>query len=174
MKKLISLLLALALPVCMLAGCGGESADDSKKDDSKEEAKSANVLPMSEAAASTDKYRNYYEIFTQSFADSDNDGTGDLQGIIDRLDYLNDGDPSGGDDLGVDGLWLTPIYPSESYHKYNIEHRLEKSEYNKKYREENKEKIAEKKRQYYLANREKILSKQKEGRKNKNITFNNV
>ena len=121
MKKLISLLLALALPVCMLAGCGGESADDSKKDASKEEAKSANVLPMPEAAASTDKYRNYYEIFTQSFADSDNDGTGDLQGIIDRLDYLNDGDPSGGDDLGVDGLWLTPIYPSESYHKYNVE-----------------------------------------------------
>ena len=73
------------------------------------------------AAASADKYRNYYEIFTQSFADSDNDGTGDLQGIIDRLDYLNDGNPEGGDDLGVDGLWLTPIFPSESYHKYNVE-----------------------------------------------------
>lgn len=115
MKKLISLLLTAALLGGVLAGCGGQ------KEDKKDSAKSESVLEKPAAAASADKYRNYYEIFTQSFADSDNDGTGDLQGIIDRLDYLNDGNPEGGDDLGVDGLWLTPIYPSESYHKYNVE-----------------------------------------------------
>lgn len=115
MKKLISLLLTAALLGGVLAGCGGQ------KEDKKDSAKSESVLEKPAAAASADKYRNYYEIFTQSFADSDNDGTGDLQGIIDRLDYLNDGNPEGGDDLGVDGLWLTPIFPSESYHKYNVE-----------------------------------------------------
>ncbi len=73
------------------------------------------------ADASSDKYRNYYEIFVGSFADSDGDGSGDLQGIIDKLDYLNDGDPNGGNDLGVDGIWLTPIMPSHSYHKYDVE-----------------------------------------------------
>ncbi len=116
MKKLISLLLTAALLGGVFAGCGG-----GQKEDKKDSAKSESVLEKPAAAASADKYRNYYEIFTQSFADSDNDGTGDLQGIIDRLDYLNDGNPEGGDDLGVDGLWLTPIFPSESYHKYNVE-----------------------------------------------------
>ena len=70
---------------------------------------------------STDKYRNFYEIFVGAFNDSDGDGTGDLQGIIDKLDYLNDGDPETDADLGIDGIWLTPIMPSPSYHKYDVE-----------------------------------------------------
>ena len=45
-----------------------------------------------------------YEIYPRSFQDSDGDGIGDLQGIIDRLDYL--------EWLGVDAVWITPIYPS--------------------------------------------------------------
>ena len=39
-----------------------------------------------------DKYRNYYEIFVASFCDSDGDGMGDIQGLISKLDYINDGD----------------------------------------------------------------------------------
>ena len=54
----------------------------------------------------------YYEIFVRSFADSNGDGIGDLNGITARLDYLKW--------LGVSGLWLTPIYPSASYHGYDI------------------------------------------------------
>lgn len=72
------------------------------------------------AAASQDKYRNYYEIFVSSFCDSNGDGIGDIGGIISKLDYLNDGDPNSGDDLGIDGIWLMPIMPSPSYHKYDV------------------------------------------------------
>ncbi|MBN1582272.1 MAG: alpha-amylase [Anaerolineae bacterium] len=64
--------------------------------------------------------RIFYEVFVRSFQDSDGDGTGDLQGLIDRLDYLNDGDPEGGDDLGVTGLWLMPVAESPSYHGYDV------------------------------------------------------
>jgi len=53
-----------------------------------------------------------YQINVYSFADSDGDGWGDFQGIIDHLDYI--------DDLGATGLWLSPIQKSQSYHAYDI------------------------------------------------------
>ena len=59
-----------------------------------------------------DNYRNYYEIFVQAFSDSDYDGNGDLRGVINKLDYLQD--------LGYTGIWLMPIHPSNSYHKYDV------------------------------------------------------
>ena len=62
----------------------------------------------------------FYEIFVRSFKDSDGDGIGDFQGIISQLDYLNDGDPSTTDDLGIGGIWLMPIMPSPSYHGYDV------------------------------------------------------
>lgn len=49
-----------------------------------------------------------YQIYPRSFMDANNDGVGDLQGIIDRLDYLK-GTP---DSLGVDAIWISPVYPS--------------------------------------------------------------
>ncbi len=66
-----------------------------------------------------DNYRVFYEIFVGSFSDSDGDGCGDLQGIINRMDYLNDGDTTSGESLGVQGIWLSPIFSSPSYHKYD-------------------------------------------------------
>jgi len=54
-----------------------------------------------------------YEIFVQSFADSDGDGIGDINGMTAKLDYLQQ--------LGVEGIWLMPINPSTSYHKYNVD-----------------------------------------------------
>lgn len=54
----------------------------------------------------------FYEIFVASFQDSDGDGVGDIKGLTEKLDYL--------DALGVTGLWLMPIHPSDSYHKYDV------------------------------------------------------
>ena len=59
-------------------------------------------------------------MFVRSFADSDGDGIGDLRGLTDRLDYLNDGDPATTGDLGVTGIWLMPIAESPSYHGYDV------------------------------------------------------
>ena len=69
--------------------------------------------------------RVFYEIFVRSFADATtgplaNDGIGDFQGLIEKLDYLNDGDPTTTKDLGITGIWLMPINPSPSYHGYDV------------------------------------------------------
>lgn len=67
-----------------------------------------------------DYARTYYEVFVRSFSDSNGDGIGDIRGLINNLDYLNDGDDSTMTDLGVNGIWLMPIHPSPSYHKYDV------------------------------------------------------
>ena len=64
--------------------------------------------------------RTTYEVFVYSFCDSNGDGIGDLPGLLSRLDYINDGRPAGGEDLGMTGLWLMPVFPSNTYHKYDV------------------------------------------------------
>lgn len=66
------------------------------------------------------QYGVWYQIFVKSFYDSTGDGLGDIPGITAKLDYLNNGNPNQGRDLGVNGIWLTPISPSPSYHKYDV------------------------------------------------------
>ncbi len=51
----------------------------------------------------------FYQVYPRSFQDSNGDGVGDLEGIIQRLDYLNDGTEQS---LGIDAIWLSPIFPS--------------------------------------------------------------
>lgn len=58
-----------------------------------------------------DNYRNYYEIFVYSFYDSDGDGIGDLNGVTQKLDYIQD--------MGFNGIWLMPVFQSTTYHKYD-------------------------------------------------------
>lgn len=99
MIKMRKILLIILTVIILMTGCG-------KKDDN--------------YTIVDDNYRNFYQIFPYSFADSNGDGIGDIKGIIERLDYLNDNNPKTDSDLEVNGLWLTPIMPAESYHKYDV------------------------------------------------------
>lgn len=54
----------------------------------------------------------FYEIFVRSFNDSDGNGIGDFNGITQKLDYLQE--------LGITAIWLMPIFPSPSYHGYDV------------------------------------------------------
>ena len=55
----------------------------------------------------------FYEVYVRSFADSNDDGIGDLPGVTSRLDYLKR--------LGVDAIWVTPFYPSpQKDHGYDV------------------------------------------------------
>ena len=54
-----------------------------------------------------------YQIYTRSFCDSNGDGIGDFQGIISKLDYLQE--------LGVDVIYLNPVFVSPSNHKYDCQ-----------------------------------------------------
>ena len=62
--------------------------------------------PQDAVARSRDWWKSavVYQIYPKSFADSDGDGIGDLGGIIGRLDHL--------ERLGVDVVWLSPVYRS--------------------------------------------------------------
>jgi alpha-amylase len=61
-----------------------------------------------------------YEVFVRSFYDSDGDGIGDLEGLIQKLDYINDGNPASESDLGASCVWLMPVAQSPSYHGYDV------------------------------------------------------
>ena len=66
-------------------------------------------------AVRTSWWRNavFYQVYVRSFCDSNDDGVGDLPGVASRLDYLRS--------LGVDGVWLTPFYPSpQKDHGYDV------------------------------------------------------
>lgn len=67
-----------------------------------------------------DDYRTFYEIFVGSFCDSDGDKLGDLAGVTSKLDYLNDLCADSDSSLHVGGVWLMPIMPSPTYHKYDV------------------------------------------------------
>ena len=100
MKKLIALLLAAVL---LLTGCG--AAEKSATEQALENIAQLGTSP-------DDNYRTWYEIFVYSFCDSDGDGIGDIKGVTSKLDYL--------EELGINGIWLMPVHPSQSYHKYDV------------------------------------------------------
>lgn len=90
---------ALTVIGVLLIGCLGACG---KKDDWRNK----------DVQAIDDNYRTWYEIFVYSFCDSDGDKIGDLQGVISKLDYIAD--------MGFNGIWLMPIMPSNTYHKYDV------------------------------------------------------
>ena len=106
-KKIISLLLVTAMFASMLTGC-----EQKKQDEGSQVVE--NVIEYDyyqDLNIIDDNYRNYYEIFVYSFYDSDGDCIGDLQGVIEKLDYV--------EYMGFNGIWLMPIMPSPTYHKYD-------------------------------------------------------
>ena len=112
MKRILSLTIAALL----LAGCGQMGAETAPISASAvtEPASECIFYKIPEAEPQMqDHQRIYYEIFVRSFRDSNGDGLGDLQGVTETLDYLQK-------DLGVGGIWLMPIHPSPSYHKYDV------------------------------------------------------
>lgn len=70
------------------------------------------MLSWGIAQADTQPSHNWYEVFVRSYQDSDGDGIGDLSGLTSRLDYIRE--------MGYNGLWLMPVMPSPSYHKYDV------------------------------------------------------
>ena len=115
MKKLLCCVLAALL----LAGCGGGSAAAKLPEDPT----ALDIMRLHNTALPTepdDNWRSFYEIFVYSFYDSDGDGIGDLNGVREKLDYINDGDPATDTDLSATGIWLMPVNPSTTYHKYDV------------------------------------------------------
>lgn len=97
--------LSLAILPLILSSCTGND-NKFKYETLKDEDKASHI-------EINGKYRNMYQIFPISFADSNGDGKGDLQGIIDKLDYLQS--------MNYTGLWLCPIHKSSTSHHYDVE-----------------------------------------------------
>ena len=116
-KRILSLLLVSAMLV--MTACSG-GADKNVDNTDAVVLSQMDEVNTAELNMIDDKYRNYYEVFVYSFCASDGDGIGDIQGLISKLDYINDGDPTTDTDLGCTGIWLMPIMPSTTYHKYDV------------------------------------------------------
>lgn len=136
MKRSVRSLICLLSVIAMLVGCAPTSTPDTTEetttilpfvteapvtqpsepevDNSAEMAELENRIASYAQLGSSpdDNYRTWYEVFVYSFCDSNGDGIGDLNGLISKLDYLQG--------LGVNGIWLMPIHPSGSYHKYDV------------------------------------------------------
>lgn len=136
MKRSVRSLICLLSVIAMLVGCTPTSNPDATEatttilpfvteppvtqPDEPEVDTSAQMAELENRIASyaqlgsspDDNYRTWYEVFVYSFCDSNGDGIGDLNGLISKLDYLQG--------LGVNGIWLMPIHPSGSYHKYDV------------------------------------------------------
>ncbi len=119
-KKILLILLITSISVSM-AACGTPSGSpETIPPTSTPLADPVYGLGEVDQKTSGNKQGVYYEVFVRAFADSDGDGIGDLNGLTQRLDYLNDGDPKTTDDLGITGIWMMPINKSPSYHGYDV------------------------------------------------------
>ncbi|MBU1143994.1 MAG: alpha-amylase [Firmicutes bacterium] len=104
MKKIISIFTIIFLLILMTA-CDQNPTEPNEPTPTPTEP----AINLSEVNPTNDVY---YQIFVRSFADSNEDGIGDLNGITENLDYL--------EELGITALWLLPVNPSPSYHGYSV------------------------------------------------------
>lgn len=93
--RIICSLLAAVCAITLMCSCNKQKSEE-----------------ITDVPKTEDNYRTYYQIFPYSFADSNGDGIGDINGIIQKLDYI--------DNMNFDGIWLTPVHKSTTYHKYDV------------------------------------------------------
>lgn len=105
-KKILCLITLLGAAAGLFCGCGKNGSDNASNVDSD------GYAYLQELNIIDDNYRNYYEIFVGSYYDSDGDGYGDLNGVTEKLDYI--------EEMGFNGIWLMPIMSSPTYHKYDV------------------------------------------------------
>jgi len=107
MNKLITVFLLTSI----LIGCVPSTPPSSQTTPSPEPAPTESPAPETGSVQWWEE-AVFYEIFVRSFNDSNGDGIGDFNGIIQKLDYL--------EQLGINAIWLMPINPSPSYHGYDV------------------------------------------------------
>lgn len=121
MKKWRKLAVASVATIFLMTGCQPtttvekkveqfECAKYERETPPQKEQALQNPVKMSESAQA--KYDSVYQIFVGSFNDTNQDGIGDIRGITEKLDYIQS--------LGFKAIWLTPVHPSTTYHKYDV------------------------------------------------------
>lgn len=107
LAAVLSVLFSVSLSAC-------NPAPDATQSKAEPAASAAPVVAATTAVASKPWWQDavFYQIWPRSFADSNGDGTGDFNGIAQKLPYLAD--------LGVNALWLTPMFEAPSYHGYDF------------------------------------------------------
>ena len=114
-RKILSMLLAVTMTFS-LAACSGKGDSTTNEAGSTEVTTTEAATEIAETVTGINpewaKTTTFYEIFVRSFADSNNDGIGDFQGIRENLDYLKE--------LGVGAIWLMPMMDSTTYHGYDV------------------------------------------------------
>jgi len=112
MREVLDTGVVVAALAAVSFGCGGGRSI----------ARSAAPAANTRATAPVREWRRgatCYEIFVRSFSDSDGDGIGDLRGLMQKLDYINDGNAGTDRDLGARCIWLMPVNEASSYHGYD-------------------------------------------------------
>lgn len=113
-KKAAAILLAATMTVS-LAACGGKNApqEETEMELQGSEAQGNDAEPAEpETADAWARNAVFYQIFVRSFYDGNGDGIGDFQGITKNIEYLKE--------LGVDAIWLMPMFESSTYHGYDV------------------------------------------------------
>lgn len=101
---------ALAVTACSKAP---ETTSVAPEPATQKEAKSYKQITVNQTSPEWWHNAIFYEIWPRSFYDADGDGSGDFDGMTVKLDYLQD--------LGVNGIWLTPVFEAPSYHGYDFQ-----------------------------------------------------
>ncbi|MCC2608163.1 alpha-amylase family glycosyl hydrolase [Planctobacterium marinum] len=109
--RILSAIIAsvLALSACSKAPETASSAAAPAE----EQVKSYKHISLKEDTSNWWQNAIFYEIWPRSFYDADGDGSGDFDGMTAKLDYLQE--------LGVNGIWLTPVFEAPSYHGYDFQ-----------------------------------------------------